>query len=219
MYSPVKHIYIISGFGADDRVFKKLDFGENETHFIPWKIPGKNETIASYAIRMQEEISHPNPVLAGLSFGGMMSIEIAKMIPVEKIILISSIKSFHEIPFYMRLAATSRLNKLIPLRPYKFLERIENYNLGAETDEEKTLLREYRKNINQQYTTWAIDQILNWKNEWQPQNIVHIHGGRDHIFPVKYVKPDFIIPDGGHFMVMNRADELNGILRRIENQT
>ena len=32
-----------------------------------------------------------NPILIGLSFGGMMCIEIAKLIPVEKVILISSI--------------------------------------------------------------------------------------------------------------------------------
>jgi len=211
----MKHIYFISGFAADERVFANLDFGENEVHFIPWKIPGKKETIASYAKRMEEDIHHPNPILIGLSFGGMMSIEISKIIPVEKIILISSIKTFHEMPLYMRLAAKFGLNKWIPLHPYSFLERIENYNLGAETKEEKALLKEYRNNINQQYTTWAIDQILNWENDWQPENLVHLHGGNDHIFPIRYIKADHVIPDGGHLMLMNRAEKVNEILRKL----
>ncbi len=48
----MKHIYCISGFGADERVFEKVDFGENDVHFIQWKIPEKHETIESYAARM-----------------------------------------------------------------------------------------------------------------------------------------------------------------------
>ena len=211
----MKHIYCISGFGADERVFANLDFCKNEVHFIPWKIPDKNETIQSYAERMREEIHHPNPILVGLSFGGMMCVEISKIISPEKIILISSVGTFHEIPLYMRIAAKLHLNKIFPLRPYSFLEPIENYNLGAETKEEKALLKEYRKNINQQYTTWAIGQILHWKNDWQPENLTHLHGSNDHIFPIKYIKADYVIKGGGHLMLMNNSAKVNGILRKI----
>ncbi|HXR83386.1 MAG TPA: alpha/beta hydrolase [Hanamia sp.] len=210
----MKHIYCISGFGADERVFSKLDFGDNDVHFLQWKIPEKNETIASYAKRMQQEIQYENPILIGLSFGGMMAIEIAKLIPVEKIILISSIRDRYELPFFMRLTAALRLNKLIPLKPYRILEPIENYDLGVETEEEKQLLREYRKNINQDYTDFAINEIVNWKNEWSPKNVIHIHGDNDHIFPIKYIKnPQYIIHGGGHLLLMNNADEVNEILK------
>lgn len=210
-----KHIYYISGFAADERVFANLDFGENDLHFIPWKIPEVNESITSYAHRMREEIAHPAPILVGLSFGGMMSIEIAKEIPVEKIIMISSIATFHEMPLYMKIAGKLRLNKLIPLRPYPFLEPLENYNLGVQSSEEKQLLREYRRNINLQYTEWAIDRILNWKNEWHPSNLIHIHGSNDHILPIKNIKADFIIEGGGHLMLMNKSGEVNEILKKI----
>ena len=211
----MKHIYCISGFAADERVFAHLSCGENVFHFIPWKIPQYRESITSYAQRMRIEIQDHNPVLLGLSFGGMMSIEIAKQIPVEKIILISSISTHHEMPWYMKVAGRLRLNKIIPLRPYSFLEPLENYNLGAQTPEEKQLVREYRKNLNFQYSDWAIDQVLNWKNDWYPQNLIHIHGSKDHIFPVTNVKADYIIKDGGHLMLMNKASEVNEILKKV----
>lgn len=211
----MKHIYCISGFAADERVFAHLNFGENEVHFIPWKIPERNESLENYALRMIEGIHHPNPILAGLSFGGMMCVEIAKIIPYEKIIMISSIKTFHEKPLYMRFAAKAHLNKIIPLRPYSFLEPIENYNLGVQNEEEKKLVREYRQHINLQYSNWAINEILNWKNNWHPENLVHLHGGSDHIFPLKNIKADFVIPGGGHLMVMNKAKEVNEILKKI----
>jgi pimeloyl-ACP methyl ester carboxylesterase len=211
----MKHIYCISGFGADERVFSKLDFGEHPIHFISWLTPIKKESIEEYAKRMSEKIQHENPVLIGLSFGGIMSIEIAKIIKTHRVILISSVKSFHEIPLWMRLAGKSKLNKIFPLQSFRILEPVENYNLGIENNDELKLVREYRRNIGQQYTDWAIHQILHWKNEWQPQNLVHIHGGRDHIFPVKNSKADYIIPDGGHFMIMNRAEKVNAIIKEL----
>lgn len=212
----MKHIYCISGFGADERVFSKLDFGKNNVHFIPWKIPEKHESISSYAERMQKDISHSNPVLVGLSFGGMMSIEIAKLIPAEKVILLSSVSTFHELPLFMKITGKLHLNRLIPMKPYSILEPLENYNLGVKTPEQKMLTKEYRKNLNLQYSNWAIDQVVSWKNDIIPTSVVHIHGTKDHIFPIRYIKnPDYIIQGGGHLLSMNNAEEVSGILKLI----
>jgi pimeloyl-ACP methyl ester carboxylesterase len=211
----MKHIYCISGFGADERVFSKLNFGDHPIHFISWLTPLKKESIEQYAKRMGEKIQHDNPILLGLSFGGIMCIEIAKIIKTHKIILISSIKSFREMPLWMRVAGKAKLNKFFPLKSFRIIEPIENYNLGIENSDELKLVREYRRNIGQQYTNWAIHQILHWKNEWQPGDLIHIHGDKDHIFPIKNIKADYIIPGGGHFMVMNRTEKVNGIIKEL----
>ena len=211
----MRHIYCISGFGADERVFSKLNFEGLEFHFLPWFNPLKNETIEGYAKRMSEGIKHDEPILLGLSFGGIMSIEIAKLISIRKIILISSIKTFREMPLWMRLTGRLKLDKAVPLRAFKLIEPIENYNLGIENKEELKLVQEYRTTISQQYTNWATHQIVNWKNEWISPNLVHIHGGRDHIFPIKNIKADYAIRDGGHFMIMNRSVQVNAVLEKI----
>lgn len=211
----MKHIYCISGFGADERIFSKVDFGENDVHYIQWKIPEKRESIESYAKRMQNEIEHPNPILIGLSFGGMMSVEIAKLISVEKVILVSSVCCRKELPLYMKLTSALNLNRLIPMKPYPILEPIENRNLGVETKEEKLLLREYRNHLNLQYSNWAIDQVVNWQNKWIPPNYIHIHGTKDHIFPIgKIINPKYKIKDAGHLLLMNNAGEVNEIFKK-----
>ncbi len=115
----MKHIYCISGFGADERVFSKLNLPGYNIHYIKWNIPEKNESLHAYAKRLIEQIHHVNPILIGLSFGGMMCIEIARQFPVEKIILISSIKSFQERPFWMKLSGKLRVNKIFPMRSFK----------------------------------------------------------------------------------------------------
>ena len=76
----MKHIYCISGLGADERVFSKFQFPEHELHFIKWIIPEKKESIQSYAQKLIGQVQDDYPILIGLSFGGMMCIEMAKRI-------------------------------------------------------------------------------------------------------------------------------------------
>ncbi len=209
------NIYCISGLGADERIFSRLDFRQHTVTHIPWLIPEKKESLEHYAKRMASSIVAPDPVIIGVSFGGMVAIEISKFLSLKKIILISSIKTKYEKPFYFRAAAALHINKLIPLRPYKILEPIENYNLGIKTPDEKTLAADFRRNLNINYSNWAIDQVLHWNNTTIPPNLVHIHGNNDHVFPIKYIRPDFVINDGGHLMVYNHAAEIDSILMKV----
>lgn len=211
----MKHIYCISGFGADEKMFSKFQFSDHEIHFINWIIPQKDEVIELYAKRLLQQVHHINPILIGLSFGGMMCIEIAKQLKTEMVIIISSIKSTDEMPGWMRLAGKLKLNKIFPMRSFKLLEAIENYNLGINTKEEKLLISGYRKNIDIVYASWAINIILNWKNTVQVKNLYHIHGNKDRIFSIKNIKADYIIKNGGHLMILNKSKEVNECIHSI----
>jgi pimeloyl-ACP methyl ester carboxylesterase len=205
----MKTIYCISGLGADERAFSKLKINGFTLQVIPWLMPAKDETIEHYATRMRVDIVDENPILMGLSFGGMICTEISKQIPVSKIILISSIKSSKELPFWMRTVATLKLNKIVPLKSSKLTQPIQNKMLGVQTAEEKNLVACFRKEVDLPYTNWAVNQAINWKNDWQHPNICHIHGDKDNMFPIKNLRANYIIKSGGHFMIMNRAAEVS----------
>lgn len=165
---------------------------------------------------MAKQIKEPHPILMGLSFGGMMCIEIAKLLDAEKVILISSIPSFKQMPLWMRAAGKMKLNKIIPVHAYtQVLEPVQNYHMGVKTKEEIEIVRHYRKNVSQVYLDWAVNAVLNWKNDWQPSKLYHIHGDADKIFPLKKVNPDYIVKGGTHFMIFNRAKEVNDCLSVI----
>lgn len=112
----MKTIYCISGLGADERAFSKLNVEAYQLKVIPWLQPLQKETIEAYAKRMMVAIDEENPILMGLSFGGMLCIEISKQIAVQKIIIISSIKSYTELPLWMKAAGRLKLNKIVPIR-------------------------------------------------------------------------------------------------------
>lgn len=209
-----KKIYCISGLGADKRIFDNLHLKGYELHHIPWLRPEPGETIEAYAARMAEEIKEENPVLLGVSFGGMIGIEIARQRPLQKLILVSSIKSNGELPGWMRMAGKLKLNRFLPTRSFKFTEKIDNNRLGVSSEEEKQLVRAYRQSADSVYMEWAIDQVLNWKNKWIPDHIVHIHGEKDRIFPIKRIKADHVIRGATHFMIYNRAKEVSECIDR-----
>lgn len=205
----MKTIYCISGLGADEKAFSKLNIEGYQLKVIDWVELVKNERLSHYASRMIQHINDENPILMGLSFGGIMCIEIAKQIPVQKIILISSIKTKFELPLWMKLVAKIRLHKLYSMKSYKITQPIQNLFLGATNADEKAMANNYRKKANTVYVKWAVNQILNWQNVEVAAPVFHIHGSADRMFPVKKVNADAVIANGKHLMVMTKANEVS----------
>ena len=208
-----KVIYCISGLGADEKVFNNLELNGHDLRHILWIRPNKKETIVEYASRMREQIRESPAILLGVSFGGMIGIEIAKQIQLEKLIIVSSIKSAKELPSWMRYVGQFQLNKFLPIRSYKFIEKIDNDRLGVSNEEEREMVQAYRKAADPIYMNWAVNEVLNWKNDWLPENIVHIHGDKDKIFPIKKISASYVVKNGTHLMIFNRGKEISEFIR------
>lgn len=211
----MENLYIFSGLGADKRVFKYLDFSKYNATFIDWINPFENESIEDYAKRLTKQITSEKPILIGLSFGGIMAVEVGKIIESKKIILIASAKSKNEIPFYYRFAGFLNLHKLIPTKLMKKSNFLSFWFFGINIKENKILLAEILKDTNETFLKWAIDKIVNWKHTHIHKNLKHIHGTADRILPIKFVKSDVKIVNGGHFMTIDKFEELNIVLENL----
>ncbi len=208
-------VYIFSGLGVDRRVFDRIDFKDLDVKFIDWINPIKNETLQNYAKRISRKITSENPILIGLSFGGMIAVEISKILNTKKIILIASAKNKYELPFIYRLFGKLNLIKLIPKKIFKQQNLVTNWIFGIETDSEKQLLKEILQDTDLDFFSWAINEIANWKNDTYPENCIHVHGNKDHIIPINNIKVDFVIENGGHFMTVNKSKEIEKIILKL----
>ena len=65
------------------------------------------------------------------------------------------------------------------------------------------------------FIVWGINAVLNWTNQKTPDNLYHIHGTRDEVFPFVFTSPSHIISKGGHVLVMSHAEEINKIISGI----
>ena len=99
-------VYFMPGLAASIAIFERIKLPESEFEmfFLEWEIPKEKETLQEYAKRMTQKIVHENPVLIGVSFGGILVQEMADFISVRKVIIISSVKSNLEFPKRMILA-------------------------------------------------------------------------------------------------------------------
>ena len=214
----LKNIYCISGLGADERVFQKLQFEGYQPIHICWLEPEKGESIADYARRLTAQIKSERPILIGLSFGGIIAVEMAKHIDTEKIILISSTKNEREIPFYFKIFRWLPIYQILPAQLMLWFGRLfASWFFSLETVAERKLFEAVLFDTNARFFKWAIHQVVTWKNELIPQNIYHIHGKSDRIFPFRYVNEDFSVENGGHFMIMNRAELISNLIQKIVN--
>lgn len=208
--------YFISGLGADKKAFYKLKLPAGyEPVYLDWIFPLPKESLADYAKRFSLLIKGPEQfILVGLSFGGMVASEIAKIKPPEKLILLSSIPVSGELPWYFKKAGSLRLQKIIPAGFYKTATLL-NHFMGSKAKEEKAMVLSFVRKTDPAFIQWAINEIVRWKNEERFSNMIHIHGNRDRLLPVKYTNADYIIKDGRHLMVWNKASEINKILQQV----
>lgn len=211
------NVYLIPGLGYDQRIFERLDLKKVQAIALDWIEPKAEEDIQQYARRMAERIpeSAEKITLIGHSFGGIMAQEIANLRSVEKIILIGSIKSREELPFYFKMVAPLKLyvffTKEICIRSIPYWGKKH----GFVSTEDQELFKSMLGKQSNQYLQWALRQLSIWQTVVLPEHtqIFHIHGDRDKTLPFSLIqKPYFRISNGGHLISYRRAEELSVLL-------
>lgn len=212
----LKDIYFVSGLGADERVFRLLKFEGYQPVHLRWVDPERGETMEHYAQRLATQITSSDPVLVGLSFGGMVAVEIAKQIPVERVILISSAKTAAEIPPYFKLFRWFPIHRIFPFKTLLWAGYwIAYWFFSLETIDERKLLKAILWDTDAHFLKWALHRVVTWRNETVPEHLYHIHGTSDRIFPISYVEADYVLEPGGHFMIINKAGQISTLIERI----
>lgn len=208
--------YFISGLGADKKAFQKIKLPQGyEPVYLEWIAPQqKEESLPEYARRFSSLIDDEQFILIGLSFGGMLATEIARLRNPVKTIIISSIGSSNELPWYFKRAGSIGLHKYVPIKLLGAATVLKNM-MGAASNEDKAIIYRYAKFADPELIRWSMHAIVTWNQPERLAGIIHLHGSNDHMLPIKYTYPDYVIKNGGHLMVFNRAEEVNKILREV----
>ncbi|MGE6221520.1 alpha/beta hydrolase [Nubsella zeaxanthinifaciens] len=211
----MKKVYIFSGLGADERVFKYLDLTGLEVTFVKWIKPQVNEILADYAKRLSTQIKDENPILIGLSFGGIVATEMSKIIPTDKLILLSSLKTRNEIPLLYRIAGKLNLHKIIPYSLLKSNTFFNHWLFGIIRKNDKDLFQKVLADTDIDFLRWAINVIVKWDSQMLHPQLYHIHGSKDKILPIRNAGNVIVIENGRHLMVLDKAKQVSEALHKI----
>ncbi|QHT68228.1 alpha/beta hydrolase [Rhodocytophaga rosea] len=208
-------VYAISGLGADKRVFEYLDL-RYELISLDWIEPKRDEELSEYASRLAEKINtKENFILIGVSFGGLIAIEISKILKPALVILISSAETKSDLRRVYRIIGKTGIIKVIPAVFFKPPAKLAEWIFGAKN---KQLLREIINETDLRFVKWAIEQLITWDNNIRIESCIKIHGNKDLLIPLRNDTNTIEIPGGHHFMIVDKAEEISPIINKAIKQ-
>ena len=208
-------IYLLPGQGADCRLFKYIEFPYDTVH-LEFPVPEKNTTLREYAHGFIPRIDTSRPIiLIGVSLGGMICSELADTLEPEITIVISSAKCRAELPGRYKFQKTIPLNKIIPKGMTKWGAKVLAPLVEPARKQDTETFNSMIEAKDPAYIKRTVDMVINWDKEGYDNNIIHIHGDKDHTLPHRKVKYDYLVENGTHMMVYIRGDEVSKLINEI----
>ena len=128
-------VYLIPGLGADRRMYQHQLNIFPTAEVIEYFLPEKDETLTSYAQKMGEKIDTSQPyILIGTSLGGIISMELSRILSPHKIILIASIKNRSEMPLLFRSMKYLKLHRVLSGNTIKKFNKLMIKRLDRRND-------------------------------------------------------------------------------------
>lgn len=212
------YLVLYSGLAADCSVFAPQKLAFPGLVVPDWPIPNYSETLDQYARRLAAELPKDGRlILGGASFGGIVSLHVAEHVRAHAVVLIGSVQSPSELPRYAKWARPLKsLIRYLPVRSLQscclplllLIARLQFTHLV-------NLMRQFQ-NADPIVIKWSLMRILDWRDCPQPTcPIVHIHGKRDHVLPMRYTNPDHVVLDGGHVLSLSNPREVNAVIAKV----
>jgi pimeloyl-ACP methyl ester carboxylesterase len=217
MENQIIHVYLMPGMAANPTIFEYIKLPEDrfKIHWLEWKIPNKKETLQSYSKRMIEDVKYDNIVLLGVSFGGILVQEMSKLIKVRKLIVVSSVKSHHELPKRLKLLKYTKAYKILPTQLVSNIDALAKYAFGETIKRRVDLYKKYLTVNDKRYLDWAIKEVVCWGQEEAHPTAIYIHGDKDVVFPDSTQGDCIVIKGGTHIMIMNKYKWFNENLPKL----
>lgn len=220
--STIPNIYMIPGLGGDKRMYAGQLAKFPKTQVLEFIPPLPKESISSYAKRLAQSIDFSEAfILIGVSLGGILAQEIAQYYPPKKIILISSVKSREELPFWMRIFKYLPIARFIPGKLYlwAFFILVWFKTLFTRSNAVMANLKNMARDANPEFVYWAVNQVVKWQNPIDNFKAYHIHGSNDFLFPIRRIKNLGTVIEGGtHVMILTHVAKINQALQDAINE-
>jgi pimeloyl-ACP methyl ester carboxylesterase len=194
--------YILPGLGGTNAMYGAAWRALPDTLFPDWpRMPGEitlrtiaRAVIDANGIRKSDQIG-------GSSLGGIVAIEIARILKSERIILIGSARERKEINHFLL-----NLTPLSQVTPFGFFQIVAGKTTGP-------LGRMFAGNASR-FLREACRGLATWSGMGDLRvDVLRMHGSRDHV--IRCPKEGFIIPGAGHFVAMTHAPECVEIVKSM----
>lgn len=214
LFSNRPPLILFSGLGADSSIFLSQSFEFPQLRVPRWIPPREDELLPNYCERLAKEIAIDGPCwIGGASFGGIVALEMARLLKPQGVILIGSVRNPSELPWKVKGFRWAQF--LIPWIPVKLLQTIAGKMFVAKrsTTPQTSLMMQFA-NSNPEVLKWSLRQLLRWNTAPAVEcPVFRIHGTRDWMIPLGKTRADQVVVGGGHVLSLTHPRQVNAFLR------
>jgi pimeloyl-ACP methyl ester carboxylesterase len=203
---------------ADERLFEPQRSAFPGLRVPAWIDPLRGESLRAYAVRLARRIDPGRPCfVGGASFGGMVAREMVAHLQAEACFLIGSVRSADELPWWWR--AFRPLAVLGPAGLGSAAGFVAAASAPSLPRGAAGRLRRFSR-PEAAFVRWASWAALGWRPSAAARRVrvLQIHGAADETLPVRYTRPDVVVPGGGHLLPLTHPTEVNEFLRQGMSQ-
>ena len=209
-------LVLLSGLGADGRLFREIDCPGVELVTPPHLEPFEGEALSAYARRVAERWGlAPEDAVGGASFGGMVAAEIESHRPAAALVLIGSSVSPRSIA--APLALIERASRAVADAAVRYAFRIDPRVVALVESlppANRALLMEMFRATPLAVLRRGAAMIFRWTGA-SPRCAIHrIHGDRDRIIGARPTEVDVLVPGGGHLLPFSHPREVSAFIGR-----
>ncbi len=196
---------ILPGMGATAAMYNalrhKLDF---EINFIDWPPYGGEKTYAEMARRVVDENQIENgDIIGGSSLGGMVALEISRIIKPRAIVLLGSAVNAGEVQSLLAI-----ISPLATISPIALVQVLAGKN--------KNLVSTMFSDADTEFIRAMCAYLRLWPGyDGQMRNVYRLHGKMDHIIPCPSTGAT-VIEDAGHLIAMTHAQATASFLHEVK---
>ena len=206
-----KPLILLPGMMADHRLLASQQTAFPNLVVPAWPEHRPSDTIGNFAERLADTLRPIGPCfVGGVSFGGVVALELARHLDSLGCILISSVRSSGELPLRFRLC-----------RGAGFLSQsaFDTVTSVAVRSFRPSMPRAARRRsdrlLSSPFFCWATRAMLRWTACDPGVPIAQIHGDADLTFPVERTQPDQIVDRAGHMLVSTHSEIVNQFISQF----
>jgi pimeloyl-ACP methyl ester carboxylesterase len=213
-------LYLLPGLGADTRLYNQLNISDqHEVIALPWIDAQGARNLPEYAALLHAYYALEAPyALGGVSLGGMLVQEWAKIAAPTALVLISTATSRSDMPGLIKLAAFLRMGPLLS-KPLLTAMGVIGDRFTSKSEEGRRLFLDMLKRSDADFLAFGAAAILDWKATGIDVPSLRIHGSIDKVFPYGHWEGCKVIKGGNHFMIFDRAEEIGALVSTFLNAT
>lgn len=203
-------IIFMPGLNGDARVFAPQLDRFPSLIVARWEPPLQSDSLAAYAARLARSLDPNGPCLVGgVSFGGIVALEMARNLDARACLLIASSRDVEGLPAAIRL-----------LRPVAAVASAASLNCaihrgGSVAASSSRRLRRRIVRLSPEelrFRRWALKALLTWRPPSLSCPVLQIHGECDSTFAPSRSRADVVVPNAGHLLTLTHADQVNAFI-------